>query len=100
MGARELPRRLRNGFARWFGRMIIRKSPAELEKMRRSGLLVWQILNDLAVMVKEGVTTHELEVAAEKRIPDRGARPPFQNYYSEPAEPRHPYVLVTSAHLR
>ena len=76
--------------------MIIRKSPAELEKMRRSGLLVWQILNDLAGMVKEGVTTHELEVAAEKMIRDAGARPAFKNYYSEAAGSRYPYVLCTS----
>jgi methionyl aminopeptidase len=76
--------------------MIIRKSPAELEKMRRSGLLVWQILNELAGMVKEGVTTHELEVAAEKMIRDAGAKPAFKNYYSEAAGSRYPYVLCTS----
>ena len=41
--------------------------------MRRSGLLVWQILKDLGEMVKEGVTTQELEAAAERRRElDRG----------------------------
>ena len=48
--------------------MIIRKTAAELEKMRRSGLLVWQILQKLREMVREGVTTLDLEAAAEKMI--------------------------------
>jgi methionyl aminopeptidase len=37
--------------------MIIRKTAAELEKMRRSGLLVWQILEELKEMVAPGATT-------------------------------------------
>ena len=38
--------------------MIVRKTAAELEKMRRSGLLVWQILQKLREMAVEGVSTH------------------------------------------
>ncbi len=38
--------------------MIIRKTAAELEKMRRSGLLVWQILQKLGEMAEEGVSTY------------------------------------------
>ncbi len=37
--------------------MIIRKTPEELEKMRRSGLLVYQILQKLGEMAVEGVST-------------------------------------------
>ena len=48
--------------------MIVRKNRHELEKMRRSGLLVWQILQDLEDMVHEGVTTQDLEAAAEKMM--------------------------------
>jgi methionyl aminopeptidase len=76
--------------------MIIRKSPAELEKMRRSGLLVYQILNTVAAMVDEGVSTLDLEVTAEKLILDAGARPAFKGYYSAAAGNRYPYVLCTS----
>ena len=36
--------------------MIVRKNIAELEKMRSSGLLVWNILDTLKKMVVEGVT--------------------------------------------
>ena len=53
--------------------MIVRKSPAELEKMRRSGLLVHEILHKLAGMVQVGVSTLDLEVEAEKMIRDAGA---------------------------
>ena len=52
--------------------MIVRKTAAELEKMRRSGLLVWQILQKLKEMAVEGVSTMDLEVAAEKMMADAG----------------------------
>jgi methionyl aminopeptidase len=76
--------------------MIIRKSPAELEKMRRSGLLVYKILQTVADMVKEGVSTLELETTAERLIREAGARPAFKGYYSASAGTRYPYVLCTS----
>ena len=61
--------------------MIIRKTAAELQKMRRSGLLVWQILHELEKMAGEGVSTLDLEVAAERMMKDAGARPAFKGYY-------------------
>ncbi len=70
--------------------MIICKSPAELEKMRRSGLLVWQLLQELKQMVEPGVATETLERVAEKRIRQLGARPAFKGYYG------YPCVLCTS----
>ena len=50
--------------------MIVRKTPAELEKMRQAGLLVWRILQKMKEMAAPGVTTLDLEVAAEKMIAD------------------------------
>jgi methionyl aminopeptidase len=76
--------------------MIIRKSPAELEKMRASGLLVHRILQVLKDMVQEGVTTMDLEKAAEKMMSDAGARPAFKGYYVAAVGARYPYVLCTS----
>src|ERR1700758_2791499 len=76
--------------------MIVRKTPAELEKMRRSGLLVYQILEKLKEMAVEGVSTLDLEVAAEKMIADAGARPAFKGYYVPAAGERYRYVLCTS----
>jgi methionyl aminopeptidase len=75
---------------------IIRKSPSELEKMRRSGLLVYEILQKLSGMVAEGVTTMELEVAAEKMMKDAGAKPAFKGYYTQAAGTKFPFVLCTS----
>jgi methionyl aminopeptidase len=76
--------------------MIIRKNAAELEKMRRSGLLVYDILRTLSSMVQEGVTTLDLEVAAEKMIGDAGAKPAFKGYYVPAAGSKFPFVLCTS----
>jgi len=76
--------------------MIIRKNRNELEHMRKSGLLVWQILQDLSKMVEEGVTTQDLEVAAEKMMKDAGAKPAFKGYYTPAAGSKYPFVLCTS----
>ena len=76
--------------------MIIRKTAAELEKMRRSGILVYQILKDLGDMVQEGVSTYDLELAAERMIADAGARPAFKGYFVPAAGERYKYVLCTS----
>ena len=69
---------------------IILKSPAELEKMRASGMLVRRLLDELRSMVRPGVSTLVLEQAAEKRIAEAGARAAFKGYHD------YPCVLCTS----
>lgn len=76
--------------------MIIRKTAAELQKMRRSGLLVWEILQALEKLAGEGVSTLDLEVAAERMMKDAGARPAFKGYYVQAAGDTYRYVLCTS----
>ena len=76
--------------------MIVRRSQVELEKLRRSGLLVYEILQKLKDMVAEGVTTQDLEMAAEKMIADAGAKPAFKGYYTQASGTKYPYVLCTS----
>ena len=76
--------------------MIVRRSGAELEKLRQSGLLVYRILQELKGMVGEGLTTQDLEVAAEKMIAEAGAKPAFKGYYSQAAGTKYPYTLCTS----
>jgi methionyl aminopeptidase len=76
--------------------LIVRKTAAELEKMRRSGLLVYEILQKLKGMVVEGVSTMELEATAEKMISDAGARPAFKGYYVPAAGEAFRFVLCTS----
>jgi methionyl aminopeptidase len=76
--------------------MIVIKTKAELEKMRRSGMLVHDILKALGEMAKEGVSTWDLEVAAVKMMQDAGAKPAFKGYYVPAAGERFKYVLCTS----
>jgi len=76
--------------------MIVRKNMAELEKMRAAGLLVWKILDALRQMVKEGVSTYDLEVTAEKMMTEAGAKPAFKGYANPGNGAKFPYVLCTS----
>src|SRR6202040_2609309 len=72
------------------------KTASELDKMRQSGLLVWNVLKMLGEMAVEGVSTLDLEVAAEKMIADAGAKPAFKGYFVQAAGERYRYVLCTS----
>mgnify|MGYP000264089499 CR=1 FL=1 len=65
--------------------MIIRKSRNELEKMRRAGLIVAETLRELRNMVEPGVTTRQLDSAAEKKIRAVGAYPTFKGYRKFPS---------------
>jgi len=76
--------------------MIVRKNQPELEKMRAAGLLVYKVLSTLRSMVKEGVSTYDLEVAAEKMISEGGARPAFKGYPNPAAGTKFPFVLCVS----
>lgn len=64
--------------------------------MRRSGLLVYEVLQKLKSMVSDGATTWDLEMEAERMIRDAGARPAFKGYYTPSAGSKYPYVLCTS----
>jgi methionyl aminopeptidase len=76
--------------------MIVLKTRTDLDKMRRSGLLVYRILRELEGMVGEGVSTRDLENAAEQMMRDAGARPAFKGYYVEAAKAHYQFVLCTS----
>jgi methionyl aminopeptidase len=64
--------------------MIIGKSRKELEKMRAAGQLVGRVLQELRRMVEPGLTTLEVDTAAEKMIRDAGALPTFKGYHGFP----------------
>ena len=64
--------------------MIIGKSQKEIEKMRASGRLVGQVLQELRQIVGPGVTTLEVDVAADEMIRDAGAYPTFKGYNGFP----------------
>src|SRR5919198_362082 len=64
--------------------MIIGKSRKELEKMRAAGQLVGRVLQELRRMVEPGITTLEVDMAAERMIRDAGALPTFKGYHGFP----------------
>ena len=64
--------------------MIVCKSPAELERMRAANALVADVLAELSGMVAPGVTTKDLDVAAETLVRDGGAEPAFKGYRGYP----------------
>jgi methionyl aminopeptidase len=64
--------------------MIIGKSRKELDKMRAAGRLVGEVLQELKRMVEPGITTLEIDRAAEKLIRDAGALPTFKGYHGFP----------------
>lgn len=64
--------------------MIIGKSRKELEKMRAAGQLVGRVLRELRRMAAPGLTTLEIDSAAERMIRDAGALPTFKGYHGYP----------------
>lgn len=64
--------------------MIIGKSRKELEKMRASGRLAGQVREHLRRLARPGITTLELDRAAERMIRDAGGVPTFKGYNGFP----------------
>ncbi len=64
--------------------MIICKSSVEIEKLRRSGRMVRQVLGEIREHVRPGVTTLDLEKYVAKRFKELGARPAFKGYRGYP----------------
>src|SRR5688572_16058699 len=64
--------------------MLIGKSKRAIEEMRAAGQLVGMVLAELREMVRPGVSTIEMDRAAEKMIRDAGALPTFKGYHGFP----------------
>ena len=65
-------------------RMIFAKSAKDLDKMRAVGELIAEVRESLRVMVEPGISTMELNDAADKMIHDAGAIPTFVGYHGFP----------------
>jgi methionyl aminopeptidase len=65
-------------------RMIIRKTPEQVEKMTVAGEILVRCLKMLASKTRAGTTTEELDAAAEKFIRSQGAEPAFKGYRGFP----------------
>jgi methionyl aminopeptidase len=64
--------------------MIVKKSPAEIDKMARAGDILVRTMDLLAAKIRPGVTTGDLDAAAEKFIRSQGATPAFKGYRGFP----------------
>jgi len=70
--------------------MVIIKRPDEIEKIRKSNIIVAEILSELKSIVLPGVTTKQLDEHAEKMALSRKAAPAFKGYHG------YPFSLCTS----
>jgi len=64
--------------------MIICKSAGEIEKLRRSGRMVRQVLGEIREQARPGVTTLDLEKFVARRFKELGARSAFKGYRGYP----------------
>lgn len=61
------------------------KTPKQLALMREAGLVVAQVLREVAAAAEPGISTGELDVIAERVIRSAGAVPSFLGYHGYPA---------------
>ena len=64
--------------------MIIRKTPEQVDQMAAAGDILVRCLKMLESKARAGVTTEELDEAAEKFIRSQGAEPAFKGYRGFP----------------
>ncbi len=64
--------------------MIIRKTPEQVDQMAAAGDILVRCLKMLEAKTRAGVTTEELDEAAEKFIRSQGATPAFKGYRGFP----------------
>ncbi|MGH2916905.1 MAG: type I methionyl aminopeptidase [Solirubrobacteraceae bacterium] len=64
--------------------MIIKKTPEEIDRMAAAGAILVRTMSLLAGKIRPGVTTAELDRAAERFIDSQGAVPAFKGYRGFP----------------
>jgi methionyl aminopeptidase len=69
---------------------VVLKSSQEIEKMRRAGKIVREVLELVRSKVRPGATTLDLERAAESRLKELNVKAAFKGYHG------YPCVLCTS----
>jgi methionyl aminopeptidase len=64
--------------------MIVCRSKTEIEKLRHSGRIVRQILDETREQVRPGITTLTLESFVERRLAELGVKAAFKGYRGYP----------------
>jgi len=65
--------------------MIVLKTPTEIQKMKKAGKVVGDLLKHLEEKIKPGMTTKQLDTIADNFIKRQGARASFLGYMGYPA---------------
>lgn len=76
--------------------MITLKSERELERIRVAAGIVGEVVDLMHELAKPGVTTAELDSAAEKLIIERGGEPAFKGYGGSGRRPPFPASICAS----
>lgn len=72
------------------------KTPDDIERMRRAGRIVFQVLRHLECIARAGMTTAEMNGEAARMIQESGAEPLFLGVKNRQAKFPFPAVLCTS----
>lgn len=75
---------------------MIVKTQNDTDKLRIAGRMLAEVLTELSAMVRPGITTAQLDIAAENAIRSRGATPVFLGYQPEGATFPFPAVICIS----
>ena len=65
--------------------MVYIRNNDEINKLRACNVLVVEVLNALESLVKDGVSTYDLDRFAEEMVLKKGAKPAFKGYRGFPA---------------
>lgn len=75
---------------------MIATTPEQIKALRAGGKILAGVLKDVSALCKEGVTTAELDLAAEHATRARGAVPAFLDYQPDGAAYPYPASLCVS----
>lgn len=76
--------------------MVTKKTPQEIESLRKGGKILARILNDLSDFVKPGVSTEDINDRALALCEEYGVEPVLLGYHPEFAPYPYPAALCTS----
>lgn len=72
------------------------KKPEDIKTLKKGGKILGRILSELIKMCKPGVSTWEIDKAAEEMIIKAGGRPAFKYFKNHPTEPPFPATICAS----
>lgn len=76
--------------------MALTKSRQEINLILQGGKIIGKILEDLGKMVKPGISTWDIDIAAERMILAAGGIPAFKGYKNHPSDTPFPSTICAS----